>query len=96
MGFRPTLQRSCNLSGAVPCVLLFALATVALLVGPPALARTPYGSSGHRFYRSSDESMVHGPIQGDNPAYGRVTAAYRDGTSSHSHQIRRACSATSW
>ena len=72
--------------------LTSALAALALLVGTPAVARGTYGGSSHHYYRSSDGSMVHGPTRGDNPAYGRVTATCRDGTSSYSHHHQGTCS----
>ena len=71
-------------------VLLVALS---LALAPlPALARGAYGESSHRYYRSTDGSTVHGPTRGTNPAYGKVTATCRDGTSSYSHHARGTCS----
>ena len=72
--------------------LASALAALALFIGTPTLARGTYGSSSHGYYRSSDGSAVHGPTRGENPAYGRVTAACRDGTSSYSHHHHGTCS----
>ena len=69
---------------------LAAFAVAACLFAGPACARGGHSSNG--FYRASDGEMVHGPTRGRNPAYGRVSAACRDGTQSYSHHHRGTCS----
>ena len=81
--------------------LAAALAALALFAAQPTFARDyrndlsseyGYGSSSHRYYRSSDGSLVHGPTRRENAAYGRVTADCRDGTHSYSHHHAGTCS----
>ncbi len=67
-----------------------AFVVAACLFGGPACARGGHSSNG--FYRASDGEMVHGPTRGRNPAYGRVSAACRDGKQSYSHHHRGTCS----
>ena len=72
--------------------LATALMALVLLGNASALARSPAGSPDREFYRSSDGQLVHRPTRGSNPAFGRVTATCRDGTSSYSHHHRGTCS----
>ncbi len=69
---------------------LAALAVAGCLFAGLTCARG--GRSNDGFYRASDGEMVHGPTRGRNPAYGRVSAACRDGTQSYSHHHRGTCS----